>query len=113
MKKLVIIESRYAGDVEGNVRYAKAAMLDSFQRGESPIAFHLLHTQDGILNDQTPEERELGISSSLEWYRGADLCAVYTDLGISTGMVRGIEAAKKAGVPVERRTLPNLPLTGR
>jgi hypothetical protein len=48
--KLVIIESPYAGDVEPNVAYAKAAVLDCLSRGEAPYASHLFFTQDGILN---------------------------------------------------------------
>jgi hypothetical protein len=38
----VILESPYAGDVEANVAYARAAVRDSLMRGEAPIASHLL-----------------------------------------------------------------------
>jgi hypothetical protein len=105
MKPRVIIESPYAGDVERNTAYARACVRDSLMRGENPIAFHLLHTQPGILDDQTPAERELGISTSLEWYASGaiDICAVYEDVRISTGMRRGIAAAIAAGVPVRYR----------
>ena len=103
--KLVIIESRYAGDVERNVAYARAAVLDSIRRGESPVAFHLLHTQPGILQDSLREERTLGISAGLEWYRATELCAVYEDLGISTGMKLGIERAASLGIPIEYRKI--------
>lgn len=105
-RALVIIESPYAGNVEVNVAYARACVLDSLKRGESPVAFHLLHTQPGILQDQTPQERELGISAGLEWYRVATLCAVYTDLGYSNGMWQGITKAKMEGVPIQYRTVP-------
>ena len=33
---LVIIESPFAGDVDTNVKYARACMRDSLNRGESP-----------------------------------------------------------------------------
>jgi hypothetical protein len=36
-------------------------------RGESPIASHLLYTQPGILKDDVPEERPLGIEAGLAW----------------------------------------------
>jgi len=103
--KRVIIESPYAGGVEANVEYARRCVRDSLDRGESPIAFHLLHTQPGILDDQTPEERDRGISAGLEWTRFADLVAVYHDLGISDGMKLGINRAATALVDVEYREI--------
>ena len=54
----VIIESPYAGDVERNVRYARAAMADCLKRGEAPFASHLLYTQEGVLDDDIPGERQ-------------------------------------------------------
>ena len=39
--KLVVVESPYAGDVETNVRYARAAIRDCLMRGEAPFASHL------------------------------------------------------------------------
>lgn len=101
--KLVIVESPYAGDIERNVAYARACVRDSVLRGEAPIASHLLFTQRGILRDEVPEERKLGIEAGLAWRRVADLTAVYTDYGISPGMEHGIRAARAAGVPVEFR----------
>lgn len=74
-------------------------------RGEAPIASHLLYTQDGVLNDDIPEERAHGVDAGLAWRTVAEASVVYTDLGISKGMEYGIAAAKAAGVPVEFRTL--------
>lgn len=103
MKPRVIIESPLAGDVDANVRYARECLADSLRRGEAPFASHLLYTQ--VLDDLKPEEREIGMSAGLEWYAGATLCAVYSDRGISGGMLRGIAAAEAAGIPVVSRTL--------
>lgn len=103
--KLVIIESPYAGDVERNVRYARAAVRDSLMRGESPFASHLLHTQEGILDDQDDYQRSLGIEAGLAWGKRADLTAVYQDLGISRGMALGIERAEQEGRSVVYRSL--------
>lgn len=86
---LVIIESPYAGNaaaIERNVRYARACMADSLNRGEYPIASHLLYTQPGILRDEIPEERELGIRAGHQWAENADLIAFYINLGMSPGM---------------------------
>ena len=104
--KLVIIESPYAGNVEANVEYARRCVRDSLGRGEAPIASHLLYTQPGILRDELPDERQWGIDAGLAWRKVAEMTVVYTDLGISRGMEYGIAAAKKAGIPVVRRTLP-------
>ena len=39
----VIVESPYAGDVERNIAYVRAAMRDCLMRGEAPLASHLLY----------------------------------------------------------------------
>lgn len=95
---LTVIESPYAGDVETNVAYARAAMADSLRRGEAPYASHLLYTQPGILDDKDPAQRELGIACGFEWARhAATQTAIYLDLGWSSGMLKGIEAAERHG----------------
>lgn len=64
---LVVIESPYTGDVEGNVAYAKRCVMDCLKRGEAPYASHLFFTQPGILDDLKPEERMRGILAGLAW----------------------------------------------
>lgn len=101
MKSIVIIESPYAAKnpngsldhigIEINVEYARACMRDALLRGEAPYASHLLYTQPGVLRDDVPDDRELGITSGFEFRRVADVIAVYTDLGISPGMQRAID----------------------
>lgn len=105
---LVSIESPFAGDVETNLRYARACMRDSIQRGEAPIASHLLYTQPGILDDQKPEERKLGMACGFAWNKMAHMTVVYTDLGVTKGMHEGMERAARDGRPVHTRMLgPN------
>jgi hypothetical protein len=113
MTRLVILESPFAGKGNNilsrwwnklvNVTYAEDAMRDSLLRGESPMASHLLYTQ--ALDDNVPHEREIGINAGLAWGKVAEATVVYTDRGISRGMQYGIDNAKKAGRPVEYRTL--------
>lgn len=103
--RLVILESPYAGDIETNLAYARECLRDSLMRGEAPIASHLLYTQPGVLRDDVPEERKHGIDAGLAWKTVAHASVVYTDLGITPGMRYGIEAAEKAGIPVEYRTI--------
>ncbi len=107
--KLIIIESPYAGDIAMNVEYARACVRDSLNKGEAPIASHLLYTQSGILRDEIEEERNWGIKAGLAWHRVAELVAVYNSLGISLGMEHGISTAEMNGTPIEYRTLEEWP----
>ncbi len=102
---VVLLESPYAGNVDLNETYARAAMRDCLLRGEAPFASHLLYTQRGVLDDMAPSERTLGIEAGLAWGSFAKKTVVYVDLGISGGMHLGIERAKAQGRPVEMRTL--------
>jgi len=118
----VIIESPYrallpAGDntfdvvsvlrrqaiLEENMCYARRCLSHSLEEGESPFASHLLYTQ--VLDDTVAAQRELGLSLASAWYDVADLCAIYTDRGISDGMKRGIEYAKKIGLKTVERSI--------
>lgn len=102
----VILESPYSGDVETNVRYARACVRDSLKRGEAPLASHLLYTQDGILDDTVPEERDLGIGAGLAWLKEADKHVFYVDRGLSGGMRDAMKALYDEGEAVpELRTL--------
>lgn len=109
---LVLVESPYAGDNDSeiaiNIRYARTCLNDCLLRGEYPLASHLLYTQTGVLRDNIPAERKLGIEAGLAWGKLAHKSVVYTDLGITDGMKLGIERAKEIGRPVEFRTLNNL-----
>lgn len=106
--RLVVVESpcnpSNGHTLEENLRYARLCCLDVLKMGDSPYASHLFFTQ--FLDEMTPEERGLGIKAGLAWCSNAKICAVYTDHGLTGGMEKGIEAAKKLGIRVEWRTLP-------
>lgn len=108
-KKLVILESPFAATdeytVEENIEYARKCVRHSLSLGEAPIASHLLYTQDGILNDNIPQERQWGIDAGLAWKEVAQGSVVYIDRGISKGMEYGIKAAEEAGLTVEFRKI--------
>lgn len=101
--RLVIVESPYAGDVLKNTHYARLCMLDCLRRGEAPFASHLLYTQ--VLDDLLPDQRHQGIEAGLAWGTKADATVVYTDLGTSEGMKKGVLRANLEGRPVEYRSL--------
>lgn len=90
-------------ELERNIKYARAAMRDSLKNhGELPSASHLLFTQEGVLDDNNPEERTLGIYAGLAWRAPTKKSVVYIDRGISSGMILGVKAARKTA----RRSLP-------
>lgn len=104
--RTVTIESPYAGAVELNTRYARACVHDCLTRGEAPFASHLLYTQEGVLDDGIPDERTQGIDAGLALAAKMDARVVYTDLGISGGMEKGIAHAMSIGQEIEYRTVP-------
>lgn len=115
--KRVIIESPFSAKkqdgswdaeaVEKNLEYVRACMADCFKQGESPFASHALYTQPGVLNDQIPEDRKLGMEGGFAWNEVADYTVVYVDRGFSQGMKDGILNAIKAQRPIEVRSLYN------
>lgn len=99
--KIVYIASPYAGDIEGNIRFAKAACRLAMEHGNTPIAAHLLYPQ--ILDDSVPEQRELGIRMGLKLLEACSelwLCGSH----ISSGMQKELEAAGLLDIPV--RSVP-------
>lgn len=101
--RLVILESPYAGNRQTNLQYAYRCMLHSLSLGEAPFASHLLYPQ--FLNDDSPDQRALGMAAGLEWLRQAEATVVYTDLGVSPGMVAGINRAATLGKPIYYRAI--------
>lgn len=106
----VIIESPYAGDIETNLRYARAAMNYALGQGCAPLGSHLLYTQPGVLNDNIPEERTLGMEAGFSWMAVAEEVWVFIDLGVSSGMASGRARAERYGIPVREVSLVALGL---
>lgn len=91
--------------IEENKRYARKCILDSLRRGEAPYSSHLFFDHPEIFDDLKQDERESGMLAGFAWGIRADMVAVYTDRGISTGMERGIAHYTLKGIPVEYRRL--------
>ena len=98
-------------ELELNLKYGRACLRDCLLRGEAPFASHLIYTQEGVLDDKDRAERELGIEAGLAWGSKAEITAVYVDLiddwRFFSGIVKGIQSARKASRPVEFRNLPD------
>jgi hypothetical protein len=96
--KLVYICSPYVGDIEKNIRFAKAACHYAMEQGCAPVAVHLLYPQ--FLNDAVPTEREAGIRMGLRVLASCEelwICGEH----ISHGMSCEIAEAKRLGIPIQ------------
>ncbi|AGA68850.1 hypothetical protein Desdi_1340 [Desulfitobacterium dichloroeliminans LMG P-21439] len=96
--KLVYICSPYAGDIENNLRFARAACRYAVDQGCAPIAVHMLYPQ--ILDDSVPAEREAGIQMGLRVLASCDevwICGKR----ISHGMGCEIAEAERLGIPIQ------------
>ena len=90
-RRKVYVASRHAGDVERNVAMAIDYCRRVIDAGYMPVASHLLYPQ--ILNDNDPDERELGLLFGLALLRMCDEVWVFGE--VSEGMAKEIEEAKK------------------
>ena len=96
--KRVFICSRYAGDVPRNTATAERLCRKAVERGCAPFAPHLLYTR--FLDDEKASEREAGITCGLTFMETCDEVWVFTGDGISDGMRREVDQARRLDKPV-------------
>ena len=97
--KLVYIASPYAGDVEGNVTFAKAACRYAAAQGCTPVAVHLMYPR--FLDDRVPKEREAGLKMGRRVLAACEeiwLCGER----MSAGMKAEEAEAKRLGIPIRK-----------
>jgi len=99
----VILESPYAGNVDLNVAYLNTCIAHALEVGDAPVASHRLYP--GILDDNLADQRALGMAAGHAWICVAEAMVVYTDLGVSPGMLEAMRLAHGHGIPIERRTI--------
>ena len=88
----VYIVSKYAGDVEANTAAAIRYCRFAIEQGYMPIASHLLYPQ--ILNDNNPDERELGLMFGIALLAKCNEVWCFGDEK-SAGMLQEIKIALK------------------
>lgn len=108
-----VIESPFGRRVDGtpctqveilrNTRYVRRAIGDSLRRGEAPFGSHALYPL--VLDDATPSERRMGMEAGFAWGSVADQCVVYTDHGITEGMLEGIGKWNAMGMEIVHRSI--------
>lgn len=95
--KLVYIASPYAGDVEENVAFAKAACRYAMENGATPVAVHLLYPT--FLDDADPAQRQAGLRMGLRVLDACDELWLCGDR-VSQGMKAELAAAERIGIPI-------------
>lgn len=83
--------------------FARACVLACFARGETPLATYFTYGQVLDFNDE--REREMGLHASGQWMLRADKVLCFTDRRISPEMLRTLDFAKRAKLPIEFRRL--------
>ena len=104
----VYIESPYGLSCglspEENVQYAKKCANDSLTKGEAPFAHQLFLYGNNLVVEYDNKGKEMSRSSvSSVWRKAADKNVVYTDMGISTGMILGIDESRYEDQKIECR----------
>ena len=94
----VYIVSRYAGDVDNNVKAAIRYCRFAIDKKKMPIAAHLLYPQ--IVDDNNPTEREIGTMYGLALLAMCDEVWCFGK-ALSTGMEQEIKEAKHLGKPIK------------
>lgn len=100
--KLIYICSPYRAEdkktLKRNIEYAKEITRWVLMRGDAAVTPHLYMTK--CLNDDIPEEREIGLKAGKEIILRCDAVFVGEKYGISKGMKEEIEFAKAMRIPV-------------
>ena len=99
MRKIIFVSSPYSGNVSQNrqdaIRYCKQVV----DKGCIPFAPHLLFPQ--FLNEEEPQDRELGIEFGLTILRRCDEFWMFGN-STSAGMQRELDEAEWIGLPVRK-----------
>lgn len=111
----IVIESPYKAtdiySVQDNVTFARRICRYAILHGYAPYASHLFYTQPGILDDDIPHERTLGISAGLVWSSQAHevwFCLRPIETEMSAGMQNALLYAERRGALIRRMTFTQL-----
>lgn len=96
-RPLVYICSPLSGDIPGNMEKARKFCSFALEKGQIPLAPHLMFPQ--FVNDDDSAERELAIFMDVILLGKCDELWVFGDR-ISEGMAVEIEIAKKRRQPI-------------
>lgn len=96
--KMTYICSQCRGEYEKNITKAQEYCREALLEGLLPIAPHVYFTQ--FVDDEIPEERELGMGAGIQLLRHCQLIRVY-GCCVSSGMYKEIQLAGVLGIEIE------------
>lgn len=96
---MIYVCSPLRGNVEKNIENAKMYCRFVYERGNTPIAPHLLFTQ--FMNDDSETERIDAMHMDMQILDRCEELWVFGLDGISEGMAHEIERAGRNGMPVK------------
>ncbi len=97
--KIIYVVSPYAGDIEKNTEFAKTACRFVMNEGHAFFCPHLLYPN--ILDEQNPQQRQLGLDMGLAMLQNCNELWCFGD-HISYGMMAEIEEAQRLSIPTRR-----------
>lgn len=97
-RKKIYVASKYAGNVDANVNAAIGYCKYVISQNCIPIASHLFYPQ--MLDDNNPDERELGFMFGLSLLAICDEVWCFGDISESEGVQQEIVEARKLGKKV-------------
>lgn len=97
--KIIYVASPYAGDIEKNTEFAKTVCRFVMNEGHAFFCPHLLYPN--ILDEQNPQQRQLGLDMGLAMIQNCDELWCFGD-HISLGMMAEIEEAQRLSIPTRR-----------
>lgn len=98
MRRVFIVSPLSSPTPEGvhaNLAFARRCAIHCLAKGESPFAGHLFFPQ--FLDDDVPQDRDLGMRAAYEWMAQAETVVAYIDRGFSKGMLADLAVAAGHG----------------
>jgi hypothetical protein len=103
-KKVIFVCSPFQNK-EVNVKKARACCRSVLNKGHVPLAPHLIYPQ--FLQDDKPEEREIGLDCGLTLMNLCDEVWVFGK-EITSGMRREVEYASERRIPIYHKQVPRV-----
>lgn len=106
LSPVVLVLTPWESGPKGRVRqYIRMCIRDCLVREEIPWASHVMFAWTEALYDDDPEQRAEGLAVAKQMSKRCDLIAVYSDLGVTSGMREVLTFAAFQGKKIEHRKI--------
>ncbi len=99
-RRAIYVCSPCRGDVEINLRFARAVAAHIARHGDTSVGSHLILA--GPLDDEVPSDRSCGLDAGLHLVSLCDLLYAFVEAGSEPSQGVGLESAEavRLGIPV-------------